>query len=191
MYPYKLNMMKTYKFLVLALTFVFSGSMLAQKINWISVEQALALQKKEPRKIIMDVYTKWCGPCKMLDKNTFQNPDVIDYINANYYAVKFNAEGNDEVTFKDKTYTNPGYDPAKANRRNASHEFSRFLRISAFPTIVFLDDEANYIAGIKGYQGPQQIELYLKLFNSEDYKGMTQEGFNAYYEKFTPSFSEK
>ena len=41
----------------------------------------------------MDMYTVWCGPCKMLDKNTFHNKDVADYINKYYYAVKFNAEG--------------------------------------------------------------------------------------------------
>ena len=183
-------MMKTLNLVVIAVGF-FASTLVAQEINWVSVEEALELQKKTPKKIIMDMYTTWCGPCKMLDRNTFKNPDVIEYINANYYAVKFNAEGDETVIFKDKTFSNPNYDPAKAKRRNAAHEFSRFLRISAFPTIVFLDDQANYIAGIKGYQGPQQIELYLKLFNSEDYKGMTQEGFNAYYEKFTPSFVEK
>ena len=77
------------------------------KINWVTIEEAIKLQKKEPKKIIMDVYTNWCGPCKMLDKNTFGNADVANYINKNYYAVKFNAEGNDKVTFKDKTYSNP------------------------------------------------------------------------------------
>lgn len=182
-------MMKFIQLLFISL--IATSTVAAQKINWITVEEALALQKKEPRQIIMDVYTTWCGPCKMLDKNTFSNADVIEYINTNYYAVKFNAEGNDTVTYKDKKFANPGYDPAKAKRRNSSHEFSRFLRITAFPTIVFLDTEANYIAGIKGYQGPQQIELYLKLFNSEDYKGMTQEGFNVYYENFKPTFGEK
>jgi thioredoxin-related protein len=170
---------------------LFCGTPLsAQEINWISVEEAIAQQKENPKKIIMDMYTKWCGPCKMLDRNTFKNPDVINYINTHYYAVKFNAEGNDEVIFKDRTFTNPNYDPAKANRRNSSHEFSRYMRVSAFPTMIFLDEKADYIAGIKGYQGPQQLELYLKLFNSEDYKNMTQEGFNTYYESFTPTFVE-
>lgn len=183
-------MMKTISALVVAV-FLFTSNLIAQEINWLSIEEAVALQEKEPRAIIMDVYTTWCGPCKMLDKNTFKNPDVINYINSNYYAVKFNAEGNETVSFKDKTFSNPNYDPAKAKRRNSPHEFSQFLRISAFPTIVFLDGQANYIAGIKGYKGPQQIELYLKLFNSDDYKNMTQESFNAYYEKFTPSFVEK
>ena len=47
----------------------------------------------------MDVYTNWCGPSKLLDKNTFQNPDVSRYISEHFYAVKFNAEGTEEITF--------------------------------------------------------------------------------------------
>ena len=88
--------MKKSIFLMLAVVFI-SFNALAQQINWVSLEEAVELQKKTPKKIMMDVYTNWCGPCKMLDKNTFQNKDVADYINKNYYAVKFNAEGNDEI----------------------------------------------------------------------------------------------
>lgn len=163
----------------------------ADKINWITIEEAVELQKEEPKKIIMDVYTNWCGPCKMLDKNTFQNADVVEYINEHYYAVKFNAEGNDEVTFNDKTFKNPNYDPAKANRRNSAHEFARYLQVRAYPTIVYFDEEANVIAPISGYMKPQQIELYLKLFNTDKYKEMdTQEKFNQYFKSFEPTFKE-
>ena len=55
----------------------------------------------------MDVYTTWCGPCKMMMKNTFTNPNVIDYINANYYAIKFDAESGKEITFKGNVYSIP------------------------------------------------------------------------------------
>lgn len=162
-----------------------------KEINWITLEEAIELQKEEPKKIIMDVYTNWCGPCKMLDKYTFHNEDVVDYINAHYYAVKFNAEGNSSVTYKERTFTNPGYDPAKANRRNSSHEFARYLRVRAFPTMVFFDEEANYITPISGYLKPRQIELYLKLFKTDKYKEMdTQEKFNEYYKSFEPTFKE-
>ena len=58
-----------------------------------SLDQALKATKIKPKKIIMDVYTKWCGPCRLLDKKTFGNPDVSRYISQNFYAVKFNAEG--------------------------------------------------------------------------------------------------
>jgi thioredoxin-related protein len=127
----------------------------------------------------------------MLDKNTFGNADVIDYINTNYYAVKFNGEGNATVNYKDKTFGNPNYDPAKANRRNSAHEFARFLRVNAYPTMVFFDEQANYITPLTGYLKPQQLELYLKLFKTDKYKEMkTQEQFNDYYKAFKPSFKE-
>jgi len=161
------------------------------KINWVTIEEAIALQKTAPKKIMMDVYTNWCGPCKMLDKNTFQNEDVANYVNEHFYAVKFNAEGNDAVTFKDKTYGNPRYVEAKANRRNSSHEFTRYLKVNAYPTIVFFDEEANSITTLSGYRKPQQLELYLKLFQSDKYKEMkTQEQFNDYYKSFKAEFKE-
>ncbi len=171
--------------------FAFSISAIAQDINWLTMEEALELQKKEPKKIFMDVYTNWCGPCKMLDKNTFQTKDVAAYINEHYYAVKFNAEGNEEITYKEKTYTNPNYDESKANRRNSAHEFSRLLQIRAYPTMVFFDEEGNVIAPIQGYLKPQQLELYLKIFKTDKYKDMTtQEEFSEYVKTFEAEFEE-
>ena len=161
------------------------------KINWVTMEEAVALQKTTPKKIIMDAYTNWCGPCKMLDKNTFQNEDVANYINEHYYAVKFNAEGNAAVTYKNQSFGNPNYDPAKANSRNSSHEFARYLKVRAYPTMIFFDEDANYITPVTGYLKPQQLEMYLKLFQSDKHKEMTtQEQFNDYAKAFKPSFKE-
>lgn len=169
----------------------FSLTAMAQEINWVTMDEALELQKKEPKKIFMDVYTNWCGPCKMLDKNTFQTADVAAYINEHFYAVKFNAEGDEKVTYKDQTFENPNYDPTKANRRNSVHEFSRYLQVRAYPTMVFFDEEGNVISPIQGYLKPQQLELYLKVFQSDKYKEMTtQEQFNDYVKAFKPSFKE-
>ena len=177
---------------LLILCFVcFTYVLPAQEINWVTLEQAVELQKKKPKKIIMDMYTVWCGPCKMLDRNTFKNKDVATYINKHYYAVKFNAEGNDVVTFKNNTYSNPEYDPAKAKRRNSGHQLARFFQIRAYPTIVFLDENAELIEPIKGYKSPQQLELYLKMFNNDDYKEITtQKAFYEYYNNFKFSFSK-
>ena len=61
----------------LALLLLCSLGTFAQQIEWMSLSEALEAQKKEPKKIIMDVYTKWCGPCKLLDKNTFAEKSWI------------------------------------------------------------------------------------------------------------------
>jgi thioredoxin-related protein len=161
----------------------------SQEINWVSLDEAVALQKKTPKKIMIDVYTNWCGPCKMLDKNTFHNKDVVDYVNEHYYAVKFNGEGNDVVTFDGKTFENPNYNPANANRRNSAHQLTGYFQVSAYPTIVFVDEKGKVIAPIRGYQKPQGLELYLKLFKDNDHKDMdTQAKFTAYAKAFQPEF---
>lgn len=174
---------------ILVLAVLTSVSGFTQEINWVTLEKAIELQKKSPKKIMMDVYTSWCGPCKMLDRNTFQNTDVAKYVNANYYAVKFNAEGNESVNYNGKTYSNAGYKRELANSRNATHELSRYLNITGYPTIVFFDEKGQIIAPIVGYQTPPQLELYLKMFKANEHISLdTQEKFNDYYTAFKPEF---
>lgn len=166
-----------------------SFTSIAQNINWVTFEEALALQKKTPKKIMMDVYTNWCGPCKMLDKNTFQNPDVAKYVNDNYYAVKFDAEGNESIKYKGNAYTNKGYKAEMASRRNSVHDLTHALQVSAYPTIMFFDENGDIIFPLRGYQQPQQLELYLKMFLNDKHKEMkTQDDFNAFYTAFKPEF---
>lgn len=178
------------KFNLVVLFLMLGATINAQGINWISLEEAVELQKKEPRKIMIDAYTDWCGPCKLLDKNTFQNSEVSTYINAHYYAVKFNAEGNSEVKFKEKTFKNPQFDPAKKGR-NSVHELTRYFGVSAYPTIVFLDENSDLIGPIPGYKTPRQLELFLNLFKGDLYKSITsKELWEDYVSNYKYSFSE-
>lgn len=177
--------MKKALILILAL---FSLSLTAQEINWMTFEEAITAQKTTPKKIFVDAYTVWCGPCKLLDKNTFQNKDVADYINKNYYAVKFNAEGNKTINFKGVKYTNPNFDPNKKGR-NSSHQLAGFFAIRAYPTLLYLDEEANLIAPITGYKTPSQLELFLKFFETDEYKNVkSKEAWENYTSNFKPEF---
>ena len=175
--------------LFIIISLFFSLSLASQKVNWLSIEKAQELQKKVPKNIIMDIYTDWCGPCKLMDKNTFQNPDVAQYLNNNFYAVKFNAEGNKKVSFKGREFSNINYNESLKGGRNATHDFARYLGISGYPTIVFFDKDANPIAPITGYLNPNQIEIYLKLFKDEKYKDIkSQEDFKKFMDGFTSEF---
>ncbi|MBQ0768210.1 MAG: thioredoxin family protein [Bizionia sp.] len=177
-------------FLLIAVVFLTTIVASAQEINWVTLDKAVELQQKAPKKIMMDMYTAWCGPCKMLDRNTFSNPDVIKYVNTHYYAVKFNAEGNDVVAFKGKTFTNPSYNPARAKSRNSAHQLASYFQIRSYPTILFLDEKANFLAPIIGYKTPQDLELYLKMFKNNRHTEMTsQDAFNVYFKAFKPEFT--
>lgn len=149
--------MKKIAFLML----LFVGSLQAQEIKWMTINEALAAQAKNPKPIFMDVYTDWCGPCKMLDKNTFTDKVVIDYINKNFYAVKFNAEGDSEVNYQGKVYTNPKYD-ANRKGRNATHEFTLFLKVQGYPSMYILNKRGDVDKVIVGYYQPEQLLAELK-----------------------------
>ena len=168
--------------------FLVGYSVTSAQVNWMTFNEALAAQKENPKKIIIDVYTTWCGPCKLLDKNTFGNPEVTAYINENYYPVKFNAEGKELISYNGNRFKNPQYDPNRKGR-NSRHQFTAYLGITGYPTVAFFDENANYLAPIVGYHNVQQMEFYLKLFASGDYNNLkSQEDFASYYKNFTPRF---
>jgi thioredoxin-related protein len=149
------------KVLFIFLVALTTSAMNGQQINWMTIDEALAMQKKSPKPIFMDVYTDWCGPCKMLDKNTFQTKEVADFINANYYAVKFNGEGSSDVNYKGKKYSNPGYDATRKGR-NSMHEFTGFLKVEGYPSMYILDKKGDIAKVIVGYYQPEQLLSEIK-----------------------------
>ena len=144
------------KILFLLFITLSTAAVNAQEIKWMSMDEALAAQKQKARPIFMDVYTDWCGPCKMLDKNTFSDAAVAKYVNENFYAVKFNAEGNSEITYKGKKYTNPGY-VAGRRGKNAMHDFTKTLKVPGYPSMIVFDAKGNMKPAIVGYKTPQQL----------------------------------
>ena len=141
----------------------FSLTSAAQEINWMSFQDAIEAQKKDPKKIVMDAYTTWCGPCKLYDRTTFSDPDIVAFINTHFYAVKFDAEGTETISYKGKQYNNPRHIKGRKGR-NTTHEFARALGVSKYPTLVFFDKQANFLQTLIGYRPPENLILYLKYY---------------------------
>lgn len=150
-------MKKIIALLLLAVAFTTQ----AQDIKWMTYDQAVKAQKKSAKPIFMDVYTDWCGPCKMLDKQTFKDKAVIKYVNTNFYAVKFNAEGNAVINHKGKKYENLQYDAGRQGR-NSPHDFGMALKIQGYPTMIVLDTKGDVAKNIVGYRDAVQLLEELK-----------------------------
>lgn len=176
---------------IIVLLLLSSIGIQAQEIKWMTFAEALEAQKAVPKKIIMDVYTSWCGPCKLLDKKTFANRDLARYVNEHFYAVKFNAEGNEEIRFYDQNYRNPNFDERRKGR-NATHQFTQFLGVKGYPTMVFFSEDGDPIMPVVGYYTPQQLEPYLKMIKQGDY--MVFQGpddLENYLKSYIPRFRGK
>ena len=136
------------------------------RIEWLSWEEAMVRAAEEPRKIMVDVYTDWCGWCKRMDKATFQHPRIAAYVNANFYAVKLVAEQTNELRYKDKSY---GF--VKRGKRGY-HELAALLtggRLS-FPTVVFLDETQAPLQAIGGYHDAAEFEQIVTYFGGDHHR---------------------
>jgi thioredoxin-related protein len=136
------------------------------KIKWMTLEEALEKSKTEKRKIFVDVYTDWCGWCKRMDTTTFVSPAVAQYLNDHYYPVKFNAEQQKDIVFKDKTYQ------FKKNGARGYHELAvQWLNNRlTYPTVVFLDENQSTIQPLAGYQDAEKMEAVLNYFGTDSHK---------------------
>lgn len=96
-------------------------------------KNALAEAKSQHKLIFLDAYASWCGPCKMLKKNTFPNKEAGEFFNKNFINIAVDME--------------------KGEGPFLSNKFS----VSAYPTLIIADADGNIITYAKGYMTPKQL----------------------------------
>ena len=138
----------------------------ADKINWYSFEEAVELNKTQPKKFLVDVYTDWCGWCKVMDKKTFTDEKVKAYVNEHFYAVKLNAEQKETINFNNNEFK---YIPSAGKRGIHTLAYSLLDGKMSYPSIVYLNEKFERIAIAPGYKKPEQIMEELKFAAEEQY----------------------
>lgn len=165
-------------------TFSFKGKdaskEAAPEIHWMTIEQAEQKMKEQPKMVLMDVYTSWCGWCKVMDKKTYTNPDLIKYVNANFYAVKFDAEQKSTIHFMGKEWN--------YNKQYRVNDLAIDIlkgRLS-YPTTVIMEKDFKSAEPIPGYLEVPQMESILKYFGDDIY---LHEDWKDYQKNFKGSWA--
>jgi len=140
----------------------------SKSINWMTFEEVEEALKEEKKKVFVDVYTKWCGWCKKMDKSTFKKKHIVQYVNENFYAIKFDAEYKKDITLDGKTYK---FIKGEKGQRGY-HELAAAItkgRLS-FPTSVFLNDNLSLIQPIPGYLDEVKFEVIVTYFAENQHR---------------------
>ena len=91
---------------------------------------------------------------KKMDKETFTDPEIVRYLNENFYPVKFNAEQREPIDFNNKTF-----EFIKSGRRGV-HQLAYALLDGrlGYPAFVTLDESFARIMISPGYKKAQSAD---------------------------------
>jgi thioredoxin-related protein len=150
-----------------------------EKVQWLTVAELQAAYSKNPKPILVDVYTSWCGWCKVMDRETHAKENVAASINEHYYAVKLDAESKESFEWNGKKY--------EYNVQNKANDLAGYLLYGqmSFPTTVFLPALDAQPAPMAGYLKPAELEAPLKFFGDGDYK---TKKYPEFMNSFKPSW---
>lgn len=158
----------------------FSDTVFPKKqIKTYSMKEAMALSKKKPKKILVNVYTNFCNSCKVQNKTTFVDTSIASYIDKNFYLVNFDAESSDTIVFNNEKHFKQlinGY---------PLHTFA--FKITGgrlvLPTLAVLDENLTTIEALNMYQHPKNLKPALVYFGDNHYKTKKWSDFIQDYQK--------
>lgn len=127
-----------------------------EEVKWNTFDKGLEASKQENKKVIIDVYTDWCGWCKKMDASTYKNSEVAKYLADNFIAVKLNAESASKVNFMGESYT--------------EQQLAQGFGVTGFPSTIFFDEKQQPITVVPGYLDEKQFLNILKFINEGAYK---------------------
>lgn len=125
------------------------------ELKWFSFNEGLAHAKKTNKKVLVDVYTDWCGWCKKMEKDTYAEREVAAYLNEHYVAIKLNAESSSKVTYNGETYT--------------EQELAGAFGITGYPSIIFLKGNGEPITTYPGYADAPKFKKVVSFIAEDHY----------------------
>lgn len=146
-----------------------------ETIEWMSWEEAMQRRQTNPKKIFIDVYTDWCGWCKRMDATTFVDAEVVKAMNANFYAVKLDAEMREDIVYDNHTFR------FQAQGRRGFHELAYSLldgRMS-YPSFVYLDEQMQRISISPGYKDAAGMAVELGYIGEDHFSSQTFEEYKT------------
>jgi len=149
-----------------AFTYATTENTPPAEVNWYTWEDAVAANAVHKKRVYVDIYTDWCGPCKFMDRTTFKDPQVVNYLNEHFYPVKLNAERKEPLTYEGITHVYTPY------QRTGYHQFAAALMEGklSYPTSVFLTDDLVVEQRIQGALNPIKMHKVLTYIVEETSK---------------------
>ena len=151
-------------------------------IEWHSFAEAYKLNKTKPKKMFVDVYTDWCGWCKKMDRETFQDPETAKYMQKHFYCVKLDAETKDTIVIDTVKFVNSNPTGRGGNNRLAVELLRGKM---SYPSYVFINEQNQMLSVVPGYMNVNDFAPVLHYFGENAYKDQKWDDYRAAFGKKT------
>jgi thioredoxin-related protein len=142
-----------------------------------TIQEVEKLQKKKPKKVLVNIDADFCNTCKVMTKTTYLDTSIADYINKNFYLVNFNAATRDTILYKNDKFYNTLINNFPLHTLSMKLTNNRF----SVPALCMLDEQLNTIDVLNYYQSPEHIKPILAYIASDSYKKMKFNDFMQDY----------
>lgn len=181
--------MKRISLVIIAVFMLLSLNGLSQtSVKWTNIENAMQQASKKAKPLFIDCYTSWCGWCKVLDEKTFSNDTIARILNYYFYPVKFDAEGQEDITINGTIY----HPTKNAKGKNGAHELMKVLwegqKGGGYPSMVIRKADFSPITVEMGYRTPSDLEPILIYFAEGYNKKMS---FSKFEDKYFDDYRAK
>ncbi|MBO0932607.1 thioredoxin domain-containing protein [Fibrella aquatilis] len=128
---------------------------------------------KTNKPILIDFYTSWCGPCKYMDKEAFNDSAIATRLNNTFIIYKLDAE------------------------KGIGIKLAKLYNVHAYPTLVFANPKGGIAYRSIGYEGVARLNeaISIGLKSLDDPKPLAvwenEYSKNRYSRKFLKEFISK
>ncbi len=135
----------------LALITVVPVSAVPGGIQWQPYEKGISLAKEQGKQVFLYFWADWCGYCAKMEKSTFKDPSVVNYLNDNFIAISVDSERDRKVA------ANYG--------------------VRGLPTTWLLKPDSSKLSSLPGYVDADRLMTILKYIKTESYETMSYKDF--------------
>ena len=163
--------------MVMLLMYFCQGQLNGQvtKIKWMNLQEIEFELRKNPKKVMVEVYSKDCEWCKRFEAEVLTNPVIVKYLNKHYYLAKIDVFNKTPFRFKNKVLLSTnGFHPLTA-------EYLKGQAPLSFPTQLFFDEKLNFLNFLKGYNTAANFEIAIAYFGEDINKSATWDQFLIIY----------
>ena len=117
-----------------------------EAIDWKQYNEGVRLAKKQNKKIFLHFRTDWCGYCAQMERATFKDNSVVQFLNEHFVSIRVDGDKQKPIV--------------------------KMYKVRGYPDNRFMDENKKEAFRIPGFVDPMTFLFFLEYIQTDSYKTM-------------------